>query len=322
MKKFFWAAVCLVLIMTAGCRAPGEVFHPGVTLKKVTDGSGQTVEVPRRPVRVVSTSYGVDEILLGLMDPGRIRGLSRYAGDGGISFVTEEEVSRTGGRNPGQLESLAEARPDLVIVSSETPEEVTDTLRDMGIPVYRSLNPKSWRDVERKIRGIAAAVSEESRGEAMIRQMEERRASVEKVLSQLPPDREKRVLALSFSTLVGRKGTVFADILRLAHTKNCGASLHVPEGEAVFTKEAVVQADPDVLLLPTWNFNGHQDAERFRRDVMQDPAYASVKAVREGHVIFLADRYRYVTSQHIADSVEAAARAVYPELFAGEEKQG
>lgn len=323
MKRIFLAVLLLLTAAAAaGCGGAGSLARQGVPVKWVTDASGQSMEVPRRPVRVVSVSYGADEILLGLIAPDRIKGLSRYAGDEGISFVTAEELARTGGRNPGNLDSLAAARPDLVIVSSETPDEVTDTLRDMGIPVYRSLNPKNWQDVEQRIRGISSAVSEEARGEEMIRRMEEKRNAVEKVLSALPPDQEKRVMALSFSTVVGKKGTVLADILRLAHVQNCGASLTVPEGETVVTKEAVVQADPDVLLLPTWNFNGHMDAGHFQYEVMHDPAYASVKAVREGRAVFLADRYRYVTSQHIADSVEAAARAVYPELFEREETQG
>ena len=31
---------------------------------------------------------------------------------------------------------------------------------------------------------------------------------------------------------------------------------------------------------------------------------------------FVSDRYRYVASQHVTDSIEAVAKVVYPELFA------
>ena len=38
--------------------------------------------------------------------------------------------------------------------------------------------------------------------------------------------------------------------------------------------------------------------------------------VKNNRLEFVSDRYRYVASQHVADSAEAVAKAVYPELFA------
>lgn len=51
------------------------------------------------------------------------------------------------------------------------------------------------------------------------------------------------------------------------------------------------------------------------KELMQNPAYQDVKAVKNNQFIFFSERYKYVMSQHVTDSVEAVARAVYPELW-------
>ena len=53
----------------------------------------------------------------------------------------------------------------------------------------------------------------------------------------------------------------------------------------------------------------------FARELMEDPAYRNVKAVKNRKMVYVSDRYRYVASHHIVDAVENIAYAVYPELF-------
>lgn len=57
------------------------------------------------------------------------------------------------------------------------------------------------------------------------------------------------------------------------------------------------------------------DENEFKKELMQNPAYQDVKAVKNNQFIFFSERYKYVMSQHVTDSVEAVARAVYPELW-------
>ena len=83
----------------------------------------------------------------------------------------------------------------------------------------------------------------------------------------------------------------------------------------MISKEQVVQVNPDMFLLPTWNYDKHSDPEKFARELMEDPAYRNVKAVKNKKMVYVSDRYRYVASHHIVDAVENIAYAVYPELF-------
>ena len=40
-----------------------------------------------------------------------------------------------------------------------------------------------------------------------------------------------------------------------------------------------------------------------------------IAAVKERRLVPFSEKYKYVMSQHVVDAVEAAARAVYPEVF-------
>lgn len=52
----------------------------------VTDDAGHTVTLKGKPKRIVSVTYGTDEILKVLAGPTRIVAYSKYAGDPEISF--------------------------------------------------------------------------------------------------------------------------------------------------------------------------------------------------------------------------------------------
>lgn len=304
----------MMLLALGGCAFP-SMNQTRAGTYTVTDDSGRLVSISRRPERIVSITYGADEILWDLVDHRRIRALCRYAGDEGITFITKADRAEVGRTVEGNLESIIAEKPDLVFVTAGTGSEVIDSLTDMGIPVYVTIYPKKWSDLEEKIMGIARAVKEEEKGKNLVSAMNGRRDAVMERLKELPEGKERTALALSFSGVVGRKGTLFADMMAMDRVKNEAGRIPVEGEGAIFTKEAVIAADPEVLLLPTWNFNGRSNAANLKKDIENDPAYAPVKAVKEGRLVYVEDRYRYVTSHHAAEALEAIAKAVYPELW-------
>lgn len=59
--------------------------------RRIRDDRGYSFSVSARPSRIVSLTYGTDEILLGLVDTDRVEALSGYAGNADITFVTPAE---------------------------------------------------------------------------------------------------------------------------------------------------------------------------------------------------------------------------------------
>ena len=282
----------------------------------VVDDTGRQMAIPPHPSRIVSLTYGTDEILLDLVEENRVIGISRYSGNPDISFLPAEKAERIPHRVGNDVEQIMALKPDLVISSTAMPADVTHVLRSSGVPVYVSLVASNWNEMEEKVRGVAKAVNEEAAGESMVQDMEDKRAALEKKLSAIGPSQERCALGLSFRGILGKKGTLFSEVLAMAHVKDGAARYDVPKGtNAYLSLEILPEIDPDVILLPVWKVKAGDDEKEFAREIMENPAYREVKAVKNGRLIPFPEKYKYVMSQHITDAMEASARAVYPELF-------
>lgn len=314
MKRFalFLLSLLFGIILLSGCGKVQTESH----LRQVVDDTGQSVSLPDHPSRIVSLTYGTDEILLGLVDTSRVTALSKYAGNRDISFVTEEEAAAVGRKADLNAESIMALKPDLVVASTAVSPQLVSLLRQSGVPVYVSLVAANWDEMEEKVRGVAKAVHEEEAGEFMVQDMEDKRAALEEKLSAIGPSDERCALGLSFRGILGKKGTLFSEVLAMAHVKDGAARYDVPKGtNAYLSLEILPEIDPDVILLPVWKVKAGDDEKEFAREIMENPAYRDVKAVKNGRLIPFPEKYKYVMSQHITDAMEASARAVYPELF-------
>lgn len=289
---------------------------PQSETRTVTDDSGRQVSLPMHPKRIISLTYGTDEILTALVSTDRIASYSKYAGDDGISFLTKDDVAKVGQRVDMEPEHILSLAPDLVIASTSTPAQTVEVLTRSGVPVYVSGIPTTVEEMKEKVRGVAKAVHEEEQGEALVSDMDSRLASLEEKLSKIPPEKERVALGMSFRGILGKKGTLFSDVLRLAHVKDGAAVYEVPKGaDAYLSLEILPKINPDVILLPMWRVKAGDDTKAFEEGLLSNPALREVTAVKERRLVPFSEKYKYVMSQHVVDAVEAAARAVYPEVF-------
>lgn len=305
-------AVLAALLLPACSVTPA----PQSETRTVTDDSGRQVSLPMHPKRIVSLTYGTDEILTSLLSSDRIASYSKYAGDGGISFLTKDEVAKVGRTVDMEPEHILALAPDLVIASTSTPMQTVEILTHSGVPVYVSGIPTTVEEMKEKVRGVAKAVHEEEQGEALVSDMESKLSALASKLSVVSPEKERVALGMSFRGILGKKGTLFSDVLRLAHVKDGAAVYEVPKGaDAYLSLEILPKINPDVILLPTWRVKAGDDTKAFEEGLLANPALSQVTAVKERRLVPFSEKYKYVMSQHVVDAVEAAARAVYPEVF-------
>lgn len=304
----FFSVTCL-----AGCTVSREA---AVETREITDDAGRTIKVPVHPKRIMSLTYGTDEILLDMVSYDRVVAVSKYAGDTDLTFVTPEMRDKVGRTIDMEPESILSLHPDLVLASISVPQQTVKLLSDSGIPVYMSSIPTTYEGMKTKVRGVAKAVHEEEKGEQMVQDMDDHLARIEEKLSVIPPDKERVALGLSFRGILGKKGTLFSDVLEKAHVKDGASVYEVPKGaDAYISNELLPKINPDVILLPVWRVKEGDDQQKFAADLMKNPAFQDVTAVKEHHLVPFPEKYKYVMSHHVVDAIEAAARAVYPEVF-------
>ena len=321
MKKILFLLIMIMSALLVGCGAKTQApsASPEASIAyTVTDDVRRKLSFAKKPSRIVSLTYGTDEILTEVVDTKRIQAYSRWAGDNEISFITKEQAQKVGCKVHDSLENILKLEPDLVVASIATSNELVQSLEHMGIKVYIARSPHNYQEMCAKIVNLAEAVGEKAKGEALVSKMNERMQALEQRLSKLPDSKRKVAVAFNFTSAMGRRGDLLDNMMTMAHVINGAAAVTPPiseHGSVVISKEMVVGINPDVFLLPTWNFNNKQDIKGYAHAVKNDPAYRNVKAVKNDQIKFVSDKYRYVASQHVVEAIEAIAKAIYPELF-------
>lgn len=310
--------ICLTLwmvIFVCGCGEEKTVMS--ATQEKiayeVVDEAGRKLSFQEKPRRIASLTYGTDEILTDLVDMKRIVAYSRWAGDPEITFITKEQARKVGRKLEENTEAILSVKPDLVIATTSSNSEVINSLEALGLKVYLAGRPKNYEQMRHKVLKLGEAVGEKAKGEALVKEMDERIAKLEARLAQIPDSERKTVVAFNFISAMGRKGDLIDNMLNMAHIINGVAQIPNELMTSYVSKEQVVRINPDIFLLPTWNYDNRQDLEGYAKRIQYDPAYKDVKAIKNNQIKFVSDKYRYVASHHIVDAVENFAYTVYPD---------
>lgn len=151
MKKLLMIISLLLLVFTAGCNKQQAADVPAPSAVdaaySVTDDAGRTLRFEHRPQRIVSLTYGTDEILTDLVDIKRIMAYSRWAGDSEISFITKEQAYTVGRKVPDNTEAVYALQPDLVVASTATSSDLVRSLEGLGVPVYIARSPHNYQQM-------------------------------------------------------------------------------------------------------------------------------------------------------------------------------
>jgi iron complex transport system substrate-binding protein len=273
----------------------------------VTDDEGRQVTAPRAPQRIVSAAPSNTEILfaLGLDD--------RVVAD--TTFCDYPEAAKAkpkiGGLRPN-LEAIVAQTPDLVLGVRGFPSDVMATLVTQQVPVA-IFNPPDFAAVLQNIRAVGRLTGAVGPAERTASQMEERWNAVAQRARNVT--RRPRVLfeidaSDPAAVSAAGPGTFIDAMITAAGGENVLSTLTPGQQYPRVSAEAVLQADPDLLILGDAAF-GESAAT-----VAQRPGWATLTAVQQGHVVDVDDPN--VTSRpgpRLAEGLELVARLIHPELF-------
>ena len=312
---FSLAILFFSILLLSGCKDSNQTPNKRDEVAyKVTDITGTTITFKERPMRVVSLNCGVDEILLDLLPPERIAALSARADDPGIcaAVIKAKTVKkRVQGRN---VEAILSLNPDLVVMPDWIGMDLVNGLRAVGVPVYVFKTPESLADIQKAIGKIAAAVDANKEGDKLISAMQKKLEKIQQTTRQVPSEKRQTLIPLSLMGSFGGKGTTFDDMCNYANVINGVSAAGVIKKSAI-TKEMIVKMDPDLFIIPTWDFEESGKAENFIKEIKSDPAFSTIKAIKNNRLVKVHDAYLYAASQYAANAVEEIAKAAYPEYF-------
>ena len=310
-----FATLLFLLVLTvlvSGCGSQSTAAEDGGY--QVTDDQGTVVSFQAKPQKIVSLTMSTDNILLGLVKPERVVCANVLVDDPVSSNIVELGKNIPNKVRHPKVEEILAMEPDLVIAANWGDIDYVESLRNMGINVVVVKGAKNLQDIRDNIRLIAAAVGEPQRGDRLVGMMDDKLAELKAKVDKIPQEARKRVLLISLMSNYGGKDCIYDDACTLAGVTNCLSEYGLKRGDKL-TKEMMVQMNPDMIFLPTYNAHGTFDIQGFRDKYLKDPALQQMQAIQSGSIREPRDAYIYTASQDFCFAVQEIAYTVYGDEF-------
>lgn len=291
--------VTLVLIGTlalilAGCASTPPAAQPspaalpqaaGEDSVLVTDQAGREVTIAQPVERIVST-YGMATLYVYALGAG-----DRFAS---ATFLMSQDpqikakigmlkpdgagLPDPGGQQDANIEEIARANPDLILISSRAAGQ--DTLQALGVPIIRYEGETIARLKEAlTLTGRALGPAAAARAAALVAAMDERLEAIRAISDQAPADQRKRVFISGTSPLK----TAGRDMLQSEMVALAGGVNVAQEISGYWTEvnlEQVTRWDPEVIFAVPYK-GASVEA------ILNSPEWANISAVKNGQVFML-----------------------------------
>ena len=299
-------AVLSVLVVQTGCGSSDAELPP--LGRSVQCFSGQPLDVPVRPIRVVPTTSAAASWALALVGPERLAGLPEQAFDYSFSGA-ELDPAEWEGRMFGHFsaERVLELEPDLVIMGSLQSPEAAVLLRRSGVGVVALPDLSEFDGLLSAVETLGWILAAEPEAEALFAELTSRR---EALRTRLPAGAEQRVLTYSNLGTGGwtAGGGSTAQLFIELSGHRCLAAEAGLEGYPPLDIERLLELDPDVLVIgASVTDSEHSPTASYLRS---EPALATCRAVREERIVVLPASLFSAGSHHIVDAAEHLARAI------------
>ena len=315
-KRVALFILCALCVLLTACGAPNVAQEQPVAYT-VTDIEGTKVDFSAPPKRIVTLSMSTDETMLGLVEPERMAAVNTLLDDPVSSNITELAKAIPQRIGDPTVEEIMALQPDLVVVPDWGDLTMVPSLREAGLRVVVCKGARNLAEIRETITLLAAAAGVPERGARLQEMMDAKLAEIQEKVAKIPQAERKTVVLISLMGGYGGLGSSFDEACRYAGVINGRAELGIRDFQ-VMTKEQLVQIDPDILFLPTYNDHGNYDVQAFRREYLDDPSLQTMKAIRNQAFAEPFEGYLYNCSQDFVFGVQEIAYRVYGDAF----KQG
>jgi iron complex transport system substrate-binding protein len=293
---------------TAGVSASAQktrIIEQSATFPRKIEALNGVVTVAQKPQRVMTLSVGYDEMTLALVDKSRIAAISQYTADPAISNVADQ-VAGIPIYGKGAEQVLA-AKPDVVVADPFTDKDLVRQVQAAGIPVAVTDLVDAYDGFVGSIRVLAYLYGEDARGDALIRDINDRLARIDTIVAKHASEPKPRILLLQGNAYVAGSDSNMDGIIRRAGGINVAAESGI-SGTKQISLESIIAMNPDTIVIPG---PPAKYPEAFAQ-VTANPALASVPAVVNKRIFSVTDTYLFTLSQWNVRAMEELARLLYP----------
>jgi iron complex transport system substrate-binding protein len=311
------ALLIAVVALVCGCSGtatptatptPAEASQYPMT---VSDYYNRNATIASEPQHIISLSAANTEMLFGLGVGSKIVGVDDYS-----DYPAEaKNITHVSGFSSVSYEKITAANPDLIVAEDIVGEEAVTRLRSMGFPVVELKN-SNLSLIKSNIALLGKITNTEKNATTMVNNLNSGIAGISAKTAGLNDSQKPNVLLVT-GYLTGLEiypygtGTYGDELLTLAGGRNAAKNISL---YAVMSNEAIVQADPDYIVIPVDGVMcTMSDFNYFKNGT--DPWMKSLTAVKNGKVVMVDGNLFLRPGPRSPEAGFALARAIHPELF-------
>lgn len=264
----------------------------------VVDALGRTVTIDSVPEKIVSLSPSNTEILFALGVGDKVVGVDTYSDYPAEAAAIENKV---GTYSTPNVELIVSLEPDVVFADDNLQQDAIDQLDKLGIKVV-AVAGTDYASVQDSILMVGQCVGVD--GQSVIDAMDADKAAAE-ALVPADGDKPSVYFALSFGEYgdwTSGTGTFVDDIITDLSATNAAADLG--EGWQSISVEKLLEADPDVILVP----GDESMVEAFKSDAK----YAELSAVKNGALYAVDPNMSQRPGPRLGQAMCEFAKILYP----------
>ncbi len=276
-----------------GDKSKGE-YYPIV----IEDSLGEKLEIKEEPQRVIALAPNITEMLYALNLGDKVVGRNSY------SDYPEEvlEVEVVGDFIDLDIEKIAELQPDVVIASTFFDEELQNKFKELGITVITLYDSDSFDGVYQAIETLGKVFDIEDKSQEQIIKIRSKVEEIQKLVKDSQKPTVYYVVDYGQSGDYTATGETFiSKMIELAGGDNIAKDVT----GWVYSKEQLVEEDPDIILLSPFYYEGFISGE----------GYKELSAVKNDKVYVVDNNLLDRQGPRAGEAVEALAKVLHPELF-------
>lgn len=269
----------------------------------VPDMLGRPVTIPDGPLRLVSLSPSLTEIVYALGREEWLVGVTDFCD----YPPAARGKPRVGGTITPNLERVLQVRPSLVLATAEgNPRDLVGQLTRVGIPIF-ALKPDGYAGILDSIRLLGRVLQADAPAAGLVRAMDEQAARIHRAVAGRP---RPRVLYLVWSdpAIAAGAASFIHDLIRIAGGENVVGELTVPYPRV--SLEEIVARAPEVILVAS-----HLDAMGSPATITQGGLWREIPAVRSNRVVPVPGDTIHRFGPRVVEGLGHIARAIHPEAF-------
>lgn len=313
-----WAAGAVLgaaVFLLAACSVlPTTGVATDAPFYAVQDSLGREVVLARQPRRIVLLTASFVNMMHAV--GGDFVAWANSPSDEGAGYARGKKT--VGYTYQVDMEALLSEKPDLVIGLPGLHNRLQPSLEENHIP-FLLLSLSRFEDVKRAVTILAEVSGRREAGQTVIAEMERDMAETAATVPQTA-SRFAVIHGTAQSVTIECAGSIACDVAARLGLKNAFGDLRPPEGgfHLPFSMEQLVEKDPDILFLTTMVMPGQEQAA-FKDNLMAHPSWRALKAVREGRVYFLPQKY-FLMSPGV--EYPKAVRFMADQLYPGRSVKG